>query len=217
MNLFDFQLKEKQLLDLPYLKDIEAEIRIMQENSYRSGTCLFEYRLFALAMKLFRDKSKRQLPDMMYNAYHNAERNITSSLFKLSDHTLYNSITYDEYIEIFKYTDKIRFTHNQGQSVKALANLVLNNPQPYELGLNYHPEAFYKFTADENSTLRRVLYIEEFKKQLNTTDNTVVEDELTYLYNEYTAYEKQEPTYSVATRHRYLNSVMDTIESKICK
>lgn len=112
MDEFKYALYVEKLLNLKYAKDLEAEIRTLYADRTFSFYYLYDpemiliYKLYALAMKLFKEKSKKVLPDMFYTRQIDFHIDLHKKLFR-KDKEVLKYLEFDNYISVFEYDDLV--------------------------------------------------------------------------------------------------------------
>lgn len=213
MNDFDYAVTYQKIESAKLVYKLEELVRDYTLSSYRISQlnileCINSYKALTFALKCFRGKSRKVLPDFIHDSVMYFECRITNLVL---DHP----ITYDQFIDCFQFKSgiiKCGLQYGAGYTIlKSFALIVETNPQPYTFDWNY----YYNPTYHEliNGLTSRIIELEHFKQQNQLVDNTIVEHELTKLYSEV----NPDPV-QVANAHDFvkqIDQVYDTIKSKL--
>ena len=213
MNDFDYAVAYQKIESAKLVYQLEELVRGYTLNSYRMNQlnlleCINSYKALTFALKRFRDKSRKVLPDFIHDSVMYFENRITKLVL---DHP----ITYDQFIDCFQFKSgiiKCDSQYNAGYAIlKSFALIVGSNPQPYTFNWNYYSNPTYRELI--SGWTSRIIELEHFKQQNQLVDNTIVEHELTKLYSEV----NPDPV-QVANAHDFvkqIDQVYDTIKSKL--
>lgn len=142
MDLFRFTTRDAHIDKLSSVKDLEEELRQLRNlviDKYEPTDLINIVRPFQLYTKCFEKfeaKSNRQLPDFLYRTRGNIATNILERIVN-------NPITYEEYIDIFKYCKNTKLelptasrSSNLGvesglKQIIVLAKIIRDKPNPY--------------------------------------------------------------------------------------
>ena len=170
--------------------------------------CINSYKALTFALKRFKDKSRKILPDFIHDSVMYFEYRIIKLVL---DHP----ITYEQFIDCFQFKSgiiKCNLQYNAGYEIlKSFALIVETNPQPYTFNWNHYSNPTYRVLISGQTA--RIIELEHFKQQNQLVDNTIVEHELTKLYSEV----NPDPV-QVANAHDFvkqIDQVYDTIKSKL--
>ena len=188
MTDFDYQIEVERIYSTKHVYELETLIRKHTIDYYqlrRFKLTLHEvinkYKILTLAVKQFRTKSKKSLPNFVNNSIMRLEQTITRSLIT-------EFICYEEFIDCFQYKlGTIECSQNDQYSMgypilKAIALIVGTNPQPYVFDWAYNSNSTYRELMPDSET-SRIIELEHFKQQNQLVNNTVIEFELSNLYN----------------------------------
>ena len=213
MNDFDYAVAYQKIESAKLVYELEELVRGYVVSSFNISKlnlleCINSYRALTFALKRFRDKSRKGLPDFIHDSVRHFENRITNLVL---DHP----ITYDQFIDCFQFKSgiiKCDSQYNAGYAIlKSFALIVETNPQPYTFDWNYYYNPTYRELIDGWTS--RIIELEHFKQQNSLVDNTIVEHELTKLYSEV----NPDPV-QVANAHDFIkqiDQVYDTIKSKL--
>lgn len=213
MNDFDYVVAYQKIESAKLIYELEELVRNYVLSSYSISQlnllkCINSYKALTFALKRFKDKSKKSLPEFIHDSVMCFEYRITKLVL---DHP----ITYDQFIDCFQFKSgiiKCDSQYNAGYSIlKSFALIVGSNPQPYTFNWNYYSNPTYRELIDGWTS--RIIELEHFKQQNQLVDNTIVEHELTKLYSEV----NPDPV-QVANAHDFvkqIDQVYDTIKSKL--
>lgn len=213
MNDFDYAVAYQKIESAKLIYQLEELVRGYVVSSYRISQlnileCINSYKALTFALKRFRDKSRKALPDFIHDSIMCFEYRITKLVL---DHP----ITYDQFIDCFQFKSgivKCDSQYNAGYTIlKSFALIVETNPQPYTFNWNYYSNPTYRELISDNTS--RIIELEHFKQQNQLVDNTIVEHELAKLYSEV----NPDPV-QVANAHDFvkqIDQVYDTIKSKL--
>ena len=213
MNDFDYAVAYQKIESAKLVYELEELVRGYVVSSFNISKlnlleCINSYRALTFALKRFRDKSRKGLPDFIHDSVRHFENRITNLVL---DHP----ITYDQFIDCFQFKSgiiKCDSQYNAGYAIlKSFALIVETNPQPYTFDWNYYYNPTYRELIDGWTS--RIIELEHFKQQNQLVDNTIVEHELAKLYSEV----NPDPV-QVANAHDFIkqiDQVYDTIKSKL--
>ena len=213
MNDFDYAVAYQKIESAKLVYELEElvrgyVVRLDKINKLNPLECINSYKALTFALKRFRDKSKKGLPDFIHDSVMHFENRITNLV-------LGHPITYDQFIDCFQFKSgiiKCDSQYNAGYAIlKSFALIVGSNPQPYTFNWNYYSNQTYRELISDRTS--RIIELEHFKQQNQLVDNTIVEHELTRLYSEV----NPDPV-QVANAHDFvkqIDQVYDTIKSKL--
>ena len=213
MNDFDYEVAYQKIESAKLIYQLEELVRGYRLSSYNISKlnlleCINSYKALTFALKRFRGKSRKVLPDFIHDSVMYFECRITNLV-------LNHPITYDQFIDCFQFKSgiiKCDSQYNAGYAIlKSFALIVETNPQPYTFDWNYYSNPTYRELIDGWTS--RIIELEHFKQQNQLVDNTIVEHELTKLYSEV----NPDPV-QVANAHDFvkqIDQVYDTIKSKL--
>ena len=213
MNDFDYAVAYQKIESAKLVYTLEVLVRDYVVSSYQIDKlnlleCINSYKALTFALKRFKDKSRKSLPDFIHASVAHFENRITKLVL---DHP----ITYDQFIDCFQFKSgiiKCNSQYNAGYVIlKSFALIVGSNPQPYTFDWNYYSSPTYRELIDGWTS--RIIELEHFKQQNSLVNNTIVEHELTKLYSEV----NPDPV-QVANAHDFvkqIDQVYDTIKSKL--
>ena len=184
MNDFDYAVAYQKIESAKLVYQLEELVRKYALSSYDISKlnlleCINSYKALTFALKRFRDKSRKILPDFIHDSVMHFE-------YKITNLVLNHPITYEQFIDCFQFKSgiiKCNLQYGTGYTIlKSFALIVETNPQPYTFDWNY----YYNPTYNEliSGWTSRIIELEHFKQQNQLVDNTIVEHELTKLYSE---------------------------------
>ena len=213
MNDFDYAVAYQKIESAKLVYELEELVRNYVVSSFNISKlnlleCINSYKALTFALKCFRGKSRKVLPDFIRDSVMYFECRITNFVL---DHP----ITYEQFIDCFQFKSGIiqcTLQYNAGYAIlKSFALIVETNPQPYTFDWNYYSNSTYRELISDRTS--RIIELEHFKQQNQLVDNTIVEHELTKLY------QKVNPDLvQVAEAHEFvkqIGQVYDTIKSKL--
>ena len=187
MTDFDYQIEVERIYSTKYAYELEELVRkhtIGYSMLHRLKLNLYEtinrYKILTLAVKQFRTKSKKSLPDSVHESIVRLEQVVTKFLIT-------EPVAYEEFIDCFQYKLGTIECSTSGQYqvgypiLKSIALIVGTNPQPYVFDWGYSLNPRYKELMDDLTS--RIIELEHFKQQNQLVNNTVIEFELSNLYN----------------------------------
>ena len=184
MNDFDYAVAYQKIESAKLIYQLEELVRKYVVSSFKISKlnlleCINSYKALTFALKRFRDKSRKVLPDFIHDSVMYFENRITNLVL---DHP----ITYEQFIDCFQFKSgiiKCDSQYNAGYAIlKSFALIVGSNPQPYTFNWNYHSNPTYRELISDRTS--RIIELEHFKQQNQLVDNTIVERELDKLYSE---------------------------------
>ena len=183
MNDFDYAVAYQKIESAKLVYQLEELVHGYTVSSYNISKlslleCINSYKALTFALKRFKDKSRKVLPDFIHDSVLYFERRITNLV-------LNHPITYEQFIDCFQFKSGIIKCDSQytaGYAIlKSFALIVESNPQPYTFDWNYRSNPTYRELIDGWTS--RIIELEHFKQQNQLVSNTIVEHELTKLYN----------------------------------
>ena len=187
MTDFDYQIEVERIYAAEYAYELEELVRKYTIDYYelnRLKLTLYEvinrYKILTLAIKQFRTKSKKPFLDFINNSIRLLEQTITKFLIT-------EFICYEKFIDCFQYKlGTIECSQNAQYSIgypilKSIALIVGTNPQPYVFDWGYSSNP--RYTELTNCQISKIIELEHFKQQNQLVNNTVIEFELSNLYN----------------------------------
>ena len=183
MNDFDYEIAHQKIESTKLVYELEELVRNYVVNSYKIDKlnlleCINSYKALTFALKRFKDKSRKVLPDFIHDSVAHFEWRITNLV-------LNHHLTYEQFIDCFQFKSEIikcDSQYNAGYAVlKSFALIVGSNPQPYTFNWNYYSNPTYRELISDNTS--RIIELEHFKQQNQLVDNTIVEHELAELYS----------------------------------
>lgn len=213
MNDFDYAVAYQKIESAKLVYELEELARNYILSSYATNKlnlleCINSYKALTFALKRFKDKSRKVLPDFIHDSIRYFECRITNLVVN-------HPITYDQFIDCFQFKSgiiKCDLQYNAGYAIlKSFALIVGSNLQPYTFDWNYYSNPTYRELI--SGLTSRIIELEHFKQQNQLVDNTIVEHELTKLYSEVNP-----DTVQVANAHDFvkqIDQVYDTIKYKL--
>ena len=213
MNDFDYAVAYQKIELAKLVYELEELVRGYSLGSYNIIQlnlleCINSYKALTFALKRFKDKSRKSLPNFIHASVVHFENIITNLILNYP-------ITYEQFIDCFQFKSgiiKCNTQYDAGYAIlKSFALIVGSNPQPYIFDWNYYSNRTYRELI--SGWTSRIIELEHFKQQNQLVDNTIVEHELTKLYS------KVNPdSVQVANAHDFvkqIDQVYDTIKSKL--
>ena len=213
MNDFDYAVAYQKIESAKLVYELEELVRKYALSSYAMSQlnlleCINSYKALTFAIKQFKDKSRKGLPDFIHDSVMCFEYRITNLV-------LNHPITYGQFIDCFQFKSGIINCNTQYDAgyaiLKSFALIVGSNPQPYTFDWSYYSNSTYRELISDRTS--RIIELEHFKQQNQLVDNTIVEHELDKLYSEV----NPDPV-QVAEAHDFvkqIDQVYDTIKSKL--
>ena len=213
MNDFDYAVAYQKIESAKLVYELEELVRDYALRPYRIDKlnlleCINSYKALTFALKRFKDKSRKVLPDFIHDSVMSFECSITKLV-------LNHPITYEQFIDCFQFKSEIikcDSQYNAGYAIlKSFALIVGSNPQPYTFDWSYYSNPTYRELIDGWTS--RIIELEHFKQQNSLVGNSIVEHELAKLYSEV----NPDPV-QVANAHDFvkqIDQVYDTIKSKL--
>ena len=217
MNDFDYAVAYQKIESAKLVYELEELVRdyaissntIYHTTKYKQILfAINQYKALTFALQCFNTKSKKSLPDFIYDSVRDLEWYITKLIID-------QPITYEQFIDAFQFkfgVIKCKEIYTAGYSIlKAFALIVGDKPQPYSFNWSYYSNLVYSELIDGWTS--RIIELEHFKQQNQLVNNTIVEHELTKLYSEV----NPDPV-QVANAHDFvkqIDQVYDTIKSKL--
>ena len=213
MNDFDYAVAYQKIESAKLVYQLEELVRNYVVSSVNISKlnlleCINSYKALTFALKQFKDKSRKLLPDFIHAS-------VTCFEFRITNLVLTQPITYEQFMDCFQFKSgiiKCDAQYDAGYAIlKSFALIVETNPQPYTFNWNYYSNSTYRELISDRTS--RIIELEHFKQQNQLVDNTIVEHELDKLYSEV----NPDPV-QVAEAHDFvkqIDQVYDTIKSKL--
>lgn len=213
MNDFDYAVAYQKIESAKLVYELEELVRGYAVSYFNISKlnlleCINSYKALTFALKRFKDKSRKVLPDFIHDSVMCFEYRITNLVL---DHP----ITYDQFIDCFQFKSGIincDTKYHKGYAIlKSFALIVETNPQPYVFDWSYYSNPTYSKLI--SGLTSRIIELEHFKQQNQLVDNMIVEHELTKLYQEVNHDQVQ-----VANAHDFvkqIDQVYDHIKYKL--
>ena len=217
MNDFDYAVVYQKIVSAKLVYQLEELVRnyaissntIYHTTEYKQ--ILFtinHYKALTFALQCFKAKSRKSLPDFIYDSVQGLEWHITKLIID-------QPITYEQFIDAFQFkfgAIKCKEICTAGYSIlKAFALIVGDKPQPYSFNWSYYFNPVYRELI--SGATSKIIELEHFKQQNQLVNNTIVEQELAKLYSEVNPDSVQ-----VANAQDFvkqIDSVYSTIKSKV--
>lgn len=213
MNDFDYAVAYQKIESAKLVYQLEELVRDYVVSSYGISQlnlleCINSYKALTFALKRFRDKSRKVLPDFIHDS-------VMCFEYKITNLVLNHPISYEQFIDCFQFKSGIIKCDSQYEAgyaiLKSFALIVGNNPQPYTFNWVFYSNKTYRELI--SGWTSRIIELEHFKQQNQLVGNTIVEHELIKLYSEV----NPDPV-QVANAHDFvkqIDQVYDTIKSKL--
>jgi len=192
MNLFEFKAAMSYAKDVTTIKEIEELLRASkciagywEVRGLKDDELVLEYRYSAYLVHLFNSKSSRLLPSYITGNMADICKRITGK--KVNSSSKATQFTYEEYLETFKYTEKVFHDHNAYTAVFGLAKIVGSNTKYYNHLFNTYTDSFTNAVTG-GRLVNKILTLEMWKLENKAKNLTVIEDLLTEYYREYEEY-----------------------------
>ena len=183
MNDFDYAVAYQKIESAKLVYELEELVRKYALSSYAMSQlnlleCINSYKALTFALKRFRDKSRKFLPDFIHAS-------VTCFEFRITNLVLTQPITYEQFMDCFQFKSgiiKCDLQYGAGCTIlKSFALIVETNPQPYTFDWNYYSSPTYRELISDRTS--RIIELEHFKQQNQLVGNTIVEHELAKLYS----------------------------------
>ena len=193
MNEFEYKIAIESIKKMKTQKAREELIRkytaILPTNGTRYNTSIIDnvtrsqilmYKTIMLAES--HHSSANGLPDFIYRTLDQFERNVF-------DYIVDSKLSYEYMIDVFEFTENIKTTSQQDINIKVIAEIVKDNPMPFEIIFFYNTRHPYT-SIDNNITKNNKTYthakiyeLENIKTQLDKNIRyTIIEDLLKIEY-----------------------------------
>ena len=186
MNDFQYKMAIASIESATLVKDLEVLVRkylpriseytTWSVEDFQKDNILNKVRVYFFALYSFEQKSNRKLPSFIYEARTNLTKALTRHFSKQQ------TITYAEYIDLFKYVPEIVCFRNAGPIIKTLAEIVKDNENPYKINYNYCSSLFDNYTIGHSDNLRLAVYIARQKLDYEGI-STIYESILSDMYS----------------------------------
>jgi hypothetical protein len=180
MNKFAYEAAKQQLLALSTVKSLDDTVRkyaqlsgsrhytqdIFTTKQYEEAK--HNYKLFALALKLYTAKSKQTLPDFVYARHVATQKSLTDRILKLAP-TIPQAANYAEFVDLFEFDSEVWLL--QGYSycyIPSLHAIILDQPIHFKVNWNDDLSAFdnYSLSNSLNNTIKYFIKAMRYKQTL---------------------------------------------------
>jgi hypothetical protein len=140
MDLFQYRAIIVNLESLKYVRELEAEVRNLNDklnaNYYYTTTYRvredylkykFLYKAYTKALNLFSNKSKKQLPEFIYKHKHIIHTALRDNLIKTKDEDRL-IFTYDELIDLLEFDTVLTTSPTSFEIIPVLHNIIQDKP-----------------------------------------------------------------------------------------
>ena len=187
MDIFLYQVAVEQLHGTKYAHELEALVRKWHNelntiSLYRNSTEYMKlkltYKLFILSLNLFASKSKKALPDFIYNLQTSYQQGILSRLYKQEANSKFLPLLeYTEFLDFFEFDKVVETPHNSYNYLEVLHNIFLDKPIHFRFKFNQSLDSFDTYTAYGLDTInKKLIYTIRLKQTLSPdTPSTVLD------------------------------------------
>ena len=201
MDIFLYQVAVEQLHGAKYTHELEALVRKWHKeldnislygNSTDYVKLKLTYKLFILSLNLFATKSKKVLPDFIYNLQTNYQRDILS---KLHDPEITSSfiplLQYAEFLDFFEFDKVVETPDSSYNYLEILHNIFLDKPIHFTFKFNQSLDSFDTYTAYKLDTInKKLIYTIRLKQTLSPdTLSTVLDAYMEFVLSHTTPYQ----------------------------
>lgn len=200
MDYFLYQVAVEQLKGAKYAHELEALVRkwhkeldniSLYSNSTDYVKLKLTYKLFILSLNLFATKSKKVLPDFIYNLQINYQHTILAELYKPEANSKFIPLLeYTEFLDFFEF-DKIVETPNSNRNhLEVLHNIFLDKPIHFTFKFKQSLDSFDIYTAYNLDTAnKKLIYAIRLKQTLSPdTPATVLDAYMEFVLSHTTPY-----------------------------
>ncbi len=187
--------KELEMLVRKYVEWYEKAKNIAHVYPYTKKadykSIKYNYKLFILALTLFTNKSKAQLPKYIYQTDKTAQHNFIDGVINNSK-TYAPLLEYSEFIDLFEFTAIVETSCYITDYAIPLHNIILDRPLPFKIKFNQQLSFFDKYSTIgiDNVTIQQYLYALRLKQTLSPNQPATILDQ--YVADTFAAIEKHQ-------------------------
>ena len=201
MDIFLYQIAVEQLHGTKYAHELEALVRKWHKelntiSLYGYSTEYMKlkltYKLFILSLNLFANKSKKVLPDFIYNLQTSYQRAILDKLDKPEANSKFLPLLeYTEFLDFFEFDKVVETPKGSTDYLTILHNIFLNKPIQFRFKFNQSLDSFDNYTAYNLDTVnKKLIYAIRLKQTLSPdTPSTVLDAYMKFILTYTKAYQ----------------------------
>ncbi len=201
MDIFLYQVAVEQLHGTKYAHELEALVRkwhkkLDNTSLYGNSTDYVKlkliYKLFILSLNLFATKSKKVLPDFIYNLQSSYQRGILAKLYKPEANSNFLPLLeYTEFLDFFEFDKVVETPYTSYSHLEVLHNIFLDKPIHFRFKFNQSLDFFDTSTTYELETINQKLICAIRLKQTLSPDtpSTVLDAYMEFILSHTTPYQ----------------------------
>jgi hypothetical protein len=201
MDVFLYRVAVEQLHGAKYTHELEVLVRkwhktLSELSLYNSSTDYmkfkFTYKLFILSLKVFANKSKKVLPDFIYNLQTSYQREILSNLHTSETHSKFTPLLeYVEFLDFFEFDKVVETPTRTYNHLEVLHNIFLDKPIHFTFKFNQSLDLFDSYVAyDLHQLNKKLIYAIRLKQTLSpNTPSTVLDAYMEFILASNTPYQ----------------------------
>ena len=201
MDIFLYQVAVEQLKGGKYTHELEALVRKWHKelnniSLYGYSTeyvkLKLTYKLFILSLNLFADKSKKVLPDFIYNLQTRCQRETLDKLDKPEANSKFLPLLeYTEFLDFFEFDKVVETPKGSTDYLTILHNIFLNKPIHFRFKFNQSLASFDNYTAyNLDAVNKKLIYAIRLKQTLSPdTPSTVLDAYMKFILTDITPYQ----------------------------
>lgn len=172
MDLFKYTASVKEIETCKTVGELERLVRLYQARCpsvrhriFPSDEQKFYYKLWTLALKTFKSKSKRALPNFLTEELATLQTDLITSMLEaeyenkmyLASPNFTKVPTYEELMDWFEFDDTLNL-HYSHRHVEKLNDIVKDKPVHFKVVFNYSSDAFDSYSTNLHHPHQHLLY-----------------------------------------------------------
>ena len=201
MDIFLYQIAVEQLNGAKYAHELEALVRkwhnelskiSLYDNSTDYVKLKFTYKLFILSLNLFANKSKKVLPNFIYDSQIDYQCKLLARLYKPEANSKFLPLLECiEFLDFFEFDKVVETPHSPYNHLEALHNIFLDKPIHFRFKFNQSLDSFDNYVAyDLHQLNKKLIYAIRLKQTLSPdTPSTVLDAYMEFILTDTTPYQ----------------------------
>lgn len=185
MDYFLYQVALEQLHNCKTAKSLEELVRkwggavdsiSLYVNSADYENLKFKYKLFVYSLKIFKAKSKKELPDYIYKVQVMKQQDIINCI--QDKPLLAPMLNSEEFLDFFEFDSIVETPRSHRCFITVLHKIILNKPIHFKFKFNQQIDSFDDYSVSRNvsNSVKKYLYALRLKQTLSPdTPSTVLD------------------------------------------
>lgn len=204
MNAFKYELELARIDSCKYIKDIRKilyeyvnRFRIInyKTDSKYLASDIKHYKLYSKVYYKFTNSSKTELPDKFFNKLIAFQRKLLNSI---TENSIISNVTYNDILDIFKYTENITIPILNREQFYNLCNIIGDNPLSFRINILVNPSVLKTSGYFNNLLDNKELIILSWMKVNNIPESNTI----TKLFRKQYKYLNTQKSYNITIAER---------------